>query len=120
MAKKPVKGKDLKITPTIVDLKGTKYELNFDLNAMAELEEKYDTIQNAIKELKMKKLSAVRQFVYACLKSNSEDLTEHEVGKLIDINNFTTIEKAITKLMNEAIDETEETDTDEGTPKEKN
>ena len=111
------RGKALQITPTIVDLKGTNYELNFDLNAMAELEDKYGTIQDAIKELKLKKLSAVRVFVYACLKSNSDELTEHEVGKLIDINNFGTIETAITKLMNEAIEENDIEVTSDEEPK---
>ena len=54
---------------------------------------------------KKKKLSAVKAFVFACLKSNAEELTEHEVGKLIDINNFGKVETAITSLMNEAIEE---------------
>ena len=104
---KKTKGKDLQIKPTKILLQGKEYELTFDLNAMAELEEKYDTIQNAIVELKKKKLSAVRAFVYACLKSNDETLSEHEVGKLVDINSFADVEKAITSLMSESIEENE-------------
>lgn len=104
---KKTKGKDLQIKPTKISLQGKDYELTFDLNAMAELEDKYDTIQNAIVELKKKKLSAVRTFVYACLKSNDETLSEHEVGKLVDINSFVAVEKAITNLMSEAIEENE-------------
>lgn len=107
---KKTKGKDLQINPTKIILQGKEYELTFDLNAMAELEDKYDTIQNAILELKKKKLSAVRTFVYACLKSNEETLTEHEVGKLVDINSFADVEKAITNLMSDAIEENETDD----------
>ena len=110
---KKVTGKDLKVIPTTINLKGKNYELNFDLNAMAELEDKYDTIQNAIVELKKKKLSAVRAFVYACLKSSDENLTEYEVGRLVDINSFNAVEKAITHLMSEAIDESSEKSEDQ-------
>ena len=39
-----------------------------------------------------------------------ETLSEFEVGKLIDMNNFTSIEKAITKLINNAFEEGEEDD----------
>ena len=110
---KKTKGKDLQIKPTKISLQGKDYELTFDLNAMAELEDKYDTIQNAIVELKKKKLSAVRTFVYACLKSNEEALTEHEVGRLVDINSFADVERAITNLMSDAIEENDPEDSKE-------
>lgn len=100
-----IKGKDLKLKSTTIELKGQKYNLNFDLNAMAELEEKYETIHKAIAELKKKKLAAVRAFLYAVLKSTDESLTEFEVGKLIDVNNFNVIEKAITELISNAFEE---------------
>lgn len=41
------------------------------------------------------------------LTSNEETLTEHEVGKLVDINSFADVEKAITNLMSDAIEENE-------------
>ena len=110
---KKISGKDLQVKPTKITLQGKDYELNFDLNAMAELEDKYDTIQNAIVELKKKKLSAVRTFVYACLKSSDESLTEYEVGRLVDINSFTAVEQAITNLMSEAVEESESTGDEE-------
>ena len=103
-------GKDLQIQTTTIELKGRKYEMNFDLNAMAELEDIFGTLQIAIAELKKKKLKAVRSFLYAVLKSTDESLTEFEVGKLIDMNNFTTIEKVITKLINNAFEEDENDD----------
>ena len=103
-------GKDLQIQTTTIELKGRKYEMNFDLKAMAELEDIFGTLQIAIAELKKKKLKAVRSFLYAVLKSTDESLTEFEVGKLIDMNNFTTIEKAITKLINNAFEEDENDD----------
>ena len=102
---KRVTGKDLQFQSTIIELKGKKYELNFDLNAMAELEDIFGNLRIAIAELKQKKLKAVRSFLYAVLKSSDESLTEFEVGKLIDMNNFTKIESAITKLINNAFEE---------------
>lgn len=50
--------------------------------------------------------------MYAVLKSTDESLTEFDVGKLIDMNNFTSIEKAITKLINNAFEEDENDDKD--------
>lgn len=107
---KRVTGKDLQVQTTKIELKGRVYEMNFDLNAMAELEDIFGTLQMAIAELKKKKLKAVRSFLYAVLKSTDETLTEFEVGKLIDMNNFTSIEKAITKLINNAFEEDENDD----------
>ena len=107
---KRVTGKDLQPQSTTIELKGRKYEMNFDLNAMAELEDIFGSLQIAIAELKKKKLKAVRSFLYSVLKSTDESLTEFEVGKLIDMNNFTTIEKAITKLINNAFEEDENDD----------
>lgn len=105
---KRVTGKDLQTQSTTIELKGKKYDMNFDLNAMAELEDIFGSLQIAIAELKKKKLKAVRSFLYAVLKSTDESLTEFEVGRLIDMNNFTTIERAITKLINNAFEEGEE------------
>ena len=102
------KGKDLQNNEIIIELKGKRYSLNFDLNAMAELEDKYGSMNAAIKELKSKKMSAVRTFLYAVLKSSDEQLTEFEVGKLIDMNNFNKLEKALTKLINTAFEEDED------------
>lgn len=113
---KRVSGKDLQPQKTIIELKGKKYEMNFDLNAMAELEDIFGSLRIAIVELKKKKLKAVRSFLYAVLKSTDESLTEFEVGKLIDMNNFTTIEKAITKLINNAFEE-DQSDDKEATSK---
>ncbi len=104
---KRVTGKDLKPQVTTIELKGKKYTMNFDLNAMAELEDIFGNLRIAIAELKQKKLKAVRSFLYAVLKSSDEELTEFEVGKLIDMNNFSTIEKAITNLINNAFEEDE-------------
>lgn len=105
--KNSVSGKDLKTNITTIELNGKKYKMNFDLNAMAELEGIFGNLRVAIAELKQKKLKAVRSFLYAVLKSSDETLTEFEVGKLIDMNNFTSIEKAITKLINNAFEEDE-------------
>lgn len=115
---KRVTGKDLQVQSTVIELKGKKYDMNFDLNAMAELEDIFGSLQIAIAELKKKKLKAVRSFLYAVLKSTDESLTEFEVGRLIDMNNFTLIEKSITKLINNAFEEGEEDEKETSTKNE--
>lgn len=115
---KRVTGKDLQAQSTTIELKGKKYDMNFDLNAMAELEDIFGSLQIAIAELKKKKLKAVRSFLYAVLKSTDENLTEFEVGRLIDMNNFTSIERSITKLINNAFEEGEEDEKETSTKNE--
>jgi hypothetical protein len=78
---KDVKAKNVKITLS----DGVERELRFTLNAMAELEDKYGSIDAAFKALDSNSMKAVRFVLWAGLLHTDEGLTEQQVGNLIDM-----------------------------------
>jgi hypothetical protein len=78
---KDVKSKPVKITLT----DGVERTLRFTLNAMAELEDKYGSVDAAFAKLDEGSIKAVRFILWAGLIHEDPDLTEQQVGNLIDI-----------------------------------
>lgn len=64
---------------------GVEREICFTLNAMAELEERYGSVDNAFAALNTGSVKAVRCLLWAGMIDTDENLTEQQVGKLIDI-----------------------------------
>lgn len=81
---------------------GVEREVKFTLNAMAEMEDRYGSVDAAFAELDKGSVKAVRFVLWAGLLHNEEDsLTEKQVGNLIDLGSM----KAIMESMSEAITE---------------
>ena len=78
---KDVKSKAIKITLT----DGVERTITFTLNAMAELEDRYGSVEEAFKQLDNNSIKAVRCILWAGLIHEDPDLTEQQVGNLIDI-----------------------------------
>ena len=78
---KDVKPKAVKITLT----DGVERTIKFTLNAMAELEDRYGSVEEAFKQLDNSSIKAVRCILWAGLIHEDPDLTEQQVGNLIDI-----------------------------------
>lgn len=78
---KEVKSKAVKITLT----DGVERTIKFTLNAMAELEDRYGSVEEAFKQLDNNSIKAVRCILWAGLIHEDPDLTEQQVGNLIDI-----------------------------------
>jgi len=78
---KDVKSKTVKITLT----DGVERTIKFTLNAMAELEDRYGSVDEAFKQLDNNSIKAVRCILWAGLIHEDPDLTEQQVGNLIDI-----------------------------------
>lgn len=78
---KDVKSKTVKITLT----DGVERTIKFTLNAMAELEDRYGSVEEAFKQLDNNSIKAVRCILWAGLIHEDPDLTEQQVGNLIDI-----------------------------------
>lgn len=78
---KDVKPKTVKIT--LID--GVERTIKFTLNAMAELEDRYGSVEEAFKQLDNNSIKAVRCILWAGLIHEDPDLTEQQVGNLIDI-----------------------------------
>lgn len=77
--------KDVKSKGTPITLNdGVQRELKFTLNALAEMEDRYGSVDDAFKELDKGSIKAVRFVLWAGLMHSDETLTERQVGNLID------------------------------------
>ena len=70
---------------TITLSDGVEREIRFTLNAMAELEDRYGSVQAAFEALDNNSIKAVRCILWAGLMHTDEGLTEQQVGNLIDM-----------------------------------
>lgn len=74
--------------PQITHIKlrdGIEREIIFTLNAMAELEDRYGSVDAAFEAVEKGSIKAVRLVLWAGLMHSEEGLTEKQVGDLIDI-----------------------------------
>lgn len=88
---------------------GVEREVVFTLNAMAELEEKYGTIEAAFEKVQSGSVAAIRFLLWCILVPDGEDdMTEREVGKLIDISKLNDIMEAIMSAFESQMPESKE------------
>lgn len=80
---------------------GVEREIRFTLNAMAELEDRYGSVDAAFKALDSGSIKAARCVLWAGLLDGDETLTEQQVGKLIDIDCMGQIMEKLANALNE-------------------
>lgn len=80
--------KDVKSkTVPLILMDGKERHLRFTLNALAELEDKYGSVEAAFNKVeKENSVSALRYVLWAGLMWEDDTLTERQVGDLIDLN----------------------------------
>lgn len=101
-----IKRKSVKIT--LGD--GQEREMKITLNAMAELEERYGSVDDAFKALEKGSIKAIRCILWASLLHDTEHpVTETEVGNLIDMDNISDIMSKLSDTISEDVP-TKETD----------
>jgi hypothetical protein len=77
--------KDVKSKGTPITLgDGVERKLRFTLNALAELEDRYGSVDDAFDALENGSIKAIRFVLWAGLLHSDEGLTEQQVGNLID------------------------------------
>lgn len=87
--------------PKTIDLgDGVERECKFTLNAMAELEDKYGSIEEAFEKIKQGRISAIRFLLWCILIPDGEELTEKQVGSLISLDNLNELMDAIMDMFN--------------------
>ena len=93
----------VKNTKRTVDLgDGVEREVILSLNAMADLEEKYGSIEAAFAKVQEGSVAAIRYLLWCILvPDGDEDLTEKEVGKLIRIDNLSEIMGTLMDVLEE-------------------
>ena len=97
------------VKPKKVEIKfrdGSVHEVQFTLNALALLEEKYGDVIMLINDLSSIIISldkgsfvAIRYMLWAALQHEAEPLTETEVGNMIDINSLQDISGLLTEAV---------------------
>lgn len=88
---KDVKSDAIKIT--LAD--GVERTLRFTLNAMAELEDRYGSVDEAFNQLDKNSIKAVRCVLWAGLIHEDPELTEQQVGNLIDMQYIQDLMKSL-------------------------
>lgn len=94
---------DVKPKKRTVDLgDGVEREVVLSLNAMAELEDKYGSIDNAFEKIKKGSIATIRFLLWCVLVPDGDtDLTEREIGRLIKLDNIKEIMTSVMDALEE-------------------
>lgn len=86
---------------TITLRDGVAREICFTLNAMAELEERYGSVDAAFKALDAGSIKATRFVLWAALQDSDPNLTEQQVGSLIDVECMQRVMESLSSALGE-------------------
>ena len=102
---------DVRQKKTTVDLgDGVEREVTLSLNALAELEEKYGTVEEAFNKVQQGSIAAIRYMLWCVLAVDSDQpMTELEVGRLIRLDNMGEIMSALMDAFEEQMPQTQGT-----------
>lgn len=103
-----VKNKVVKLTL----LDGVERTLRYDLNAMAELEDKYGSVDAAFEAMDRNSIKAVRCVLWAGLLHEDPSLTEQKVGSLIDMRYLQDLMSTVGEAFNADLPKQENPDTE--------
>lgn len=88
--------------------------LSYDMNAFAELEEMYGSVENAMSALRSGSIKSAISVLWAGLIHEDEELTPKDVGKMFDLKQIKELGELIGKAIKQAVPEkNEEDDEDE-------
>lgn len=94
-----------------VELQGKKFEVKFDLNALCNLQEKFGDFTKAFDGLEKQNFKKIRSLLHIGLANGDNiDITENEVGSLIDMKNINEVVEALTDAFGNAMPSTDEDD----------
>lgn len=82
---------------------GVVHELQFTLNALALLEEKYGSVDAAFEALDKGSFIAIRYLLWAATQHEEKPLTESEVGNLIDVTSMGSIMEALGNALSDGL-----------------
>lgn len=85
-----------KAVPVMLD---KERSLLFDLNAMADLEDKYGSMQKAMKSMTEGSIKAIRALIWAGLKHEDEALTERQVGAMLTMVDMEDVSMKLAEAM---------------------
>lgn len=98
---------DIRRKKTPIILADKTYHLHYDLNAFAELEELYGSVETAMNKLCEGSVKAIISVLWAGLLHEDETLTPKDIGKMFDLSQVQEIGELINKAISEAIPQNE-------------
>ncbi len=105
-----------KKTPITTLTGETKYLL-FTLNAFAEIEETYESINNALSAIGDFRIKTIIDFIKVGLQHDNKEITNEEVSNLFDVgDSIKAVNEALKKAMPESKEEKEESEKNEQNP----
>jgi hypothetical protein len=84
-----------------------KRTLMFDLNSFAEIEEKYGSFDDAIAQLEKGSVKALRTLLWAGLIHEDENLTEKQVGSMLDMTKMQEVSQTLVAAIGDNVPEAE-------------
>lgn len=78
-------------------------EIRFDMNAFAELEDKFGSMDAAFQAMQTGSMKAARTLLWAGLIHADQTLTEREVGRMVTLQNIHEVIARITTALTEAV-----------------
>lgn len=92
--------RSIKRPPIEIDLGDEKKRtLKYTLNSFAEMEERYGKIDIAVKQMEDGSVKAIRFMLWAGLMHNNEELTEKEVGALLELTDLEYVGEKMSEAM---------------------
>lgn len=101
---KPTKVQVMQDKGEKIELKGQEFDVRFDLNALCELQDKFGDLELAFDGLDKGDFKKIRSLLHIALANGEkENITEKEVGALIDFTNLNVITEALTTAFSNAM-----------------
>ena len=93
--------KTIKTKNIPIELDRTRY-IRYDLNAFAEMEDRYGSVEKAMAAIEEGSIKAVRFILWAGLVHEDETLTERQVGAFVGLQEMSDIQDAILNALESA------------------
>jgi hypothetical protein len=88
----------VKRNPVYVDLDKQR-QLKYTLNSFAEMEDRYGSVDDALKAVEKGKIKAVRFMLWTGLIHEDENLTEKQVGAMIEVQDLDSLSAKMNETM---------------------
>ncbi|QDP99421.1 hypothetical protein FOH38_01995 [Lysinibacillus fusiformis] len=103
------KAKVMKDEGVKITLGSEEFEVRFDLNALCNLQDKFGDFTKAFDGLDKRDFKKIRSLLHIGLANGAnEDITEKEVGALINMKNISIVTDALTEAFGNAMPSTDE------------
>ncbi len=91
-----------------IELGQKEYNLKYDLNSFAEIEDNYGNITEILTKMEQGSAKAIRALIWAGLLNNENPPTEKEVGSMINISDMPILAMKIQEAIVAAMPEQDE------------